>query len=121
MMAYPLCVSVEIRYVSENTQTMTHMSMRPVACALLLASAHALHTNHPRADLSRRSMLPALVAPAGAVVVGLRPATAATELKFTEDPATGLSWADSKVGTGAPLQKGQQVAIDYVMSTTGAR
>ena len=108
-----------IRYVSENTQTMT--SMRPVACALLLASAHALHTNHPRADLSRRSMLPALVAPAGAVVVGLRPATAATELKFTEDPATGLSWADSKVGTGAPLQKGQQVAIDYVMSTTGAR
>lgn len=95
---------------------------RRMACAMLLASsAHALHVSHHRADLSRRSVLPALVAAPASAVVGLRPATAATELKFTEDSATGLSWADSKVGTGAPLQKGQTVAIDYVMSTTGAR
>ena len=35
--------------------------------------------------------------------------------------STGLQWADAKIGTGSAFQMGNRVAIDYVMSTTGAR
>ena len=35
--------------------------------------------------------------------------------------ASGIQWADSKLGTGATKSVGEQTAIDYVMSTTGAR
>lgn len=35
--------------------------------------------------------------------------------------ASGLQWADARVGTGKPLETGTTATIDYVMSTTGAR
>ena len=35
--------------------------------------------------------------------------------------STGLKWADAKIGSGPAFVNGQRVAIDYVMSTTGAR
>ena len=37
------------------------------------------------------------------------------------EPTTGFQWADVKPGSGSPLKKGSPAAIDYVMSTTGAR
>jgi FKBP-type peptidyl-prolyl cis-trans isomerase FkpA len=43
------------------------------------------------------------------------------DLQFTTAPS-GLQYADAKVGTGQLLTtKGTPIAIDYVMSTTGAR
>jgi len=44
----------------------------------------------------------------------------APDLQFST-AASGLQWADAKVGSGQPLKPGSPVAIDYVMSTTGAR
>ena len=53
----------------------------------------------------------------------LRPSPApAAELNFVEDAGPeGYQYADVKLGSGAPPVAGQRVAIDYVMSTTGAR
>ena len=49
-----------------------------------------------------------------------RPGFATGDMQFnTAD--SGLQWADAKVGTGTPLREGSKVAIDYIMSTTGAR
>lgn len=45
---------------------------------------------------------------------------AATDLKF-ETAASGLQWADAKIGTGQALSKGSSATIDFVLSTTGAR
>ena len=45
---------------------------------------------------------------------------AGDDLKFVTAPS-GLQWADAKVGTGVTPSKGSAVAVDYVMSTTGAR
>eukprot|EP00629_Pelagomonadales_sp_RCC1024_P012788 CAMPEP_0119276244 /NCGR_PEP_ID=MMETSP1329-20130426/15098_1 /TAXON_ID=114041 /ORGANISM="Genus nov. species nov., Strain RCC1024" /LENGTH=187 /DNA_ID=CAMNT_0007276671 /DNA_START=160 /DNA_END=720 /DNA_ORIENTATION=+ len=57
----------------------------------------------------------------GAALVALGPARApAADLSFST-ASNGLEWADAVVGTGAPYSKGQRCAIDYVMSTTGAR
>jgi FKBP-type peptidyl-prolyl cis-trans isomerase FkpA len=68
--------------------------------------------------LSRRALLlvpmmtpPLLTPPASAAAPALEFSTA----------GSGLQWADAKVGTGQPLTSGQRVAIDYVMSTSGAR
>uniref|UniRef100_A0A7S2I6Z6 peptidylprolyl isomerase n=1 Tax=Helicotheca tamesis TaxID=374047 RepID=A0A7S2I6Z6_9STRA len=44
----------------------------------------------------------------------------ASSLEFST-ASSGLQWADAKVGSGSPPQPGQPTAIDYVMSTTGAR
>ncbi len=49
-----------------------------------------------------------------------KPASAAQAPTEYSTAASGLQWADAKLGTGEPIQKGS-VAIDYVMSTTGAR
>lgn len=70
------------------------------------------------ASLSRRAVLPLLTS-----AVTLRPSQAladAPSLEFSTS-SSGLQWADAKLGTGSPFQNGQRVAIDYVMSTTGAR
>mmetsp|Transcript_34025 Transcript_34025/g.109942 ORF Transcript_34025/g.109942 Transcript_34025/m.109942 type:complete len:209 (+) Transcript_34025:40-666(+) len=56
----------------------------------------------------------------GAGLLSAPPPAAAAELTF-QTAASGLQWADAKVGTGAPLSAGMRVNIDYVMSTTGAR
>ena len=52
----------------------------------------------------------------------LRPSsTPAAELIFKDAGPEGFQYADSKLGSGSPPVAGQRVAIDYVMSTTGAR
>ena len=52
----------------------------------------------------------------------LRPSPApAAELVFKDAGPEGFQYADSKLGSGSPPVAGQRVAIDYVMSTTGAR
>eukprot|EP00525_Craspedostauros_australis_P010197 CAMPEP_0198125614 /NCGR_PEP_ID=MMETSP1442-20131203/42970_1 /TAXON_ID= /ORGANISM="Craspedostauros australis, Strain CCMP3328" /LENGTH=277 /DNA_ID=CAMNT_0043785241 /DNA_START=80 /DNA_END=913 /DNA_ORIENTATION=- len=47
-------------------------------------------------------------------------ASGAGDLKFVQSPS-GLEWADAKVGSGAVKQTGEIAAVDYVMSTSGAR
>ena len=74
----------------------------------------------PPLALSRRAAL--LLAP---VVLPHRPSPAAAAapppaLDF-KTAGSGLQYADAKVGSGQPFQSGQRVAIDYVMSTSGAR
>ncbi|KAL1526930.1 hypothetical protein AB1Y20_015621 [Prymnesium parvum] len=69
--------------------------------------------------LTRRTALllpgtPALLAPL------LAHAATAPALTFSSAPS-GLQWADVKLGSGVPPAPGARVAIDYVMSTTGAR
>ena len=52
----------------------------------------------------------------------LRPSsTPAAELIFKDAGPEGFQYADVKVGSGSAPAPGQRVAIDYVMSTTGAR
>ena len=47
--------------------------------------------------------------------------TPVPDLKFSSSPS-GLQYADVKLGSGQPIiEKGSLVAVDYVMSTTGAR
>ena len=45
----------------------------------------------------------------------------AADLNFITAGPPGFQFADAKVGTGVPAKKGQAIAIDYVMSTSGAR
>ena len=45
----------------------------------------------------------------------------AVELNFVTAGPPGFQFADVKLGSGAAPTTGQRVAIDYVMSTTGAR
>jgi hypothetical protein len=101
--------------------------MRKVILAWL--SSFVIATNGfemPKLDqMSRRSVL---LSPASAIVsvwgglVAVSPANAATDLQFTT-AKSGLQWADARVGSsGSPAPtKGATVAVDYVMSTTGAR
>lgn len=49
-----------------------------------------------------------------------RRAASAADLVFQNGPP-GFQFADAKLGTGAALKPGSAVAIDYVMSTSGAR
>ena len=44
----------------------------------------------------------------------------AADLQF-RTAVSGLQWADAKVGSGSPKQLGDLTAVDYVLSTTGAR
>ena len=67
-------------------------------------------------QLSRRAALPAILA-AAAVPQLAR----AAELEFVTAGPKGFQYAESKIGSGSPPVAGQRVAIDYVMSTTGAR
>ena len=50
----------------------------------------------------------------------ISPAQAA-ELTFTKAGPAGFEFADAKLGKGKAPVNGQKVAIDYVMSTSGAR
>lgn len=71
------------------------------------------------ATLSRRAVLHSV--PICAYAVGAPRAHAASPSLEFLTASSGLQWADAKVGSGPAFQKGQRVAIDYVMSTTGAR
>ena len=72
----------------------------------------------PAAIVSRRAAT--LLAAAVSSSIRTLPA-AAVPLDFLTVGPPGFQIADVKIGTGSPFIKGQQVAIDYVMSTTGAR
>ena len=69
--------------------------------------------------VGRRLATALLVTP---VVHRLRPSPSfAAELTFQTVGPQGFQIADVKLGTGSAPVAGQTVAIDYVMSTTGAR
>lgn len=86
--------------------------------ASTLLAAAALQERPP--TLTRRSVLALAAAPIPLAAAAPHAAFAAAELVF-KTASSGVQWADAKVGTGQAFQKGQPVAIDYVMSTTGAR
>lgn len=79
-----------------------------------------LERSFPGAMTDRRSLIGAVVAftvaPTSVPLAGI----AAPTLEFKTAP-TGLQWADAKVGSGTAKQVGDVVAVDYVLSTTGAR
>ena len=77
---------------------------------LLVATAAALK------PLQRRAALSGLTSAALTQTLPAR----ADELSFSK-ARNGLEYADAKVGSGSPFRTGQRVAVDYVMSTTGAR
>ena len=71
---------------------------------------------------SRRSLFrKVMTSAAGSAAVLLAQSSLAADLPPFQTSSTGLQWADAKVGSGAPFTKGQQVAVDYTMQTTGAR
>ena len=72
----------------------------------------------------RRTILQkSFLAVTGALVAtpSLPSASCAADLSFQTSASTGLQWADAKVGSGSAKKAGEAVAIDYVLSTTGAR
>ena len=72
-------------------------------------------------DWTRRSLaVPLLAASITNVLPAAKPAFA-LDLNFQNAGPEGFSFADVKVGSGSAPVAGQKVAIDYVMSTTGAR
>ena len=89
--------------------------------------ASALEIKVPRCSpvITRRSALvlaPLSIPP----ILSLFPTPALSAPSSTPDlqfstARSGLQWADAKVGSGQTLKPGSPVAIDYVMSTTGAR
>eukprot|EP00747_Dinoflagellata_sp_TGD_P028500 gnl/TRDRNA2_/TRDRNA2_133307_c0_seq3.p1 gnl/TRDRNA2_/TRDRNA2_133307_c0~~gnl/TRDRNA2_/TRDRNA2_133307_c0_seq3.p1 ORF type:complete len:264 (+),score=19.99 gnl/TRDRNA2_/TRDRNA2_133307_c0_seq3:202-993(+) len=73
--------------------------------------------------VSRRSMLTCSICMTGFFLVdGSCKArnNPVDNLEFSTAPS-GLQWADAKTGSGSPAEAGNKVAIDFVMSTTGAR
>jgi hypothetical protein len=121
---------------------MTTFSVFIVLLALegTVRSAFALQPNTPPSPptntYSRRSWLCETVLPSSAtsaialgtfwntlLITGatVSPAGAAGDNLVFSKSASGIEWADSKVGTGPTKAMGQPAAIDYVMSTTGAR
>ena len=78
---------------------------------------------HEAPDLGRRPFL-ATALPVSAALLLLpinhAQAAAAADLQF-RTAASGLQWADAKVGSGSPKKFGEVTAVDYVLSTTGAR
>jgi len=70
-------------------------------------------------SLSRRAVT--LLAAAGTATLNTERISAADPLTFRSSGPPGFQFADVKMGSGTPPAAGQRVAIDYVMSTTGAR
>jgi peptidylprolyl isomerase len=79
----------------------------------------------PSSVITRRSTLvlaPLSIPP----ILSLFPNPAFSASRSTPDlqfstSRSGLQWADARIGNGQTLKPGSPVAIDYVMSTTGAR
>lgn len=105
------------------------MTLRVPSCLRLaffylgLISTTTTGLSQPR--ITRRSALllgPAaiVIATTTAIPAAANAAGTAPDLQF-QTSASGMQWADAKVGTGAPLKLGTTATIDYVMSTTGAR
>ena len=76
-----------------------------------------------RSILSRAVVVTSLVVPGGLLTSTSFPVdnvAHAAELTFSTS-ASGIQWADAKLGNGTPKQLGDVTAVDYVLSTTGAR
>lgn len=95
----------------------TTMTIRSLIILLAIASASSLQ-QHPN---SRRTFLGSAAAIAASLPVVANAAAEPPALNFRTDTASGIQWADAKVGSGAEAQAGSTVSIDYVLSTTGAR
>ncbi|KAG7359802.1 FKBP-type peptidyl-prolyl cis-trans isomerase [Nitzschia inconspicua] len=92
-----------------------------LALTLMTATCHGLS----QGQISRRKVFvtgtSGVVSSVSAIVVSIDSAYAAgPDLSFRTS-ASGIQWADAKVGSGNPLQPGGTATIDYAMSTTGAR
>jgi len=73
--------------------------------------------------ISRRSVL---ITPATAIITTIAlptPSFAAISngLTLTTAPTSGLKYAEAKIGTGQPLQRGSIASIDYSMASTAGR
>mmetsp|Transcript_53795 Transcript_53795/g.123388 ORF Transcript_53795/g.123388 Transcript_53795/m.123388 type:complete len:208 (+) Transcript_53795:47-670(+) len=89
-----------------------------VSIVILTAASSAWSTNQSGDGVSRRTALLSGISGAAALLQ-VSPAVGA-DLSFSTS-STGLQWADAKVGSGEAPKEGSSVAIDYSMSTTGAR
>ena len=85
--------------------------MRATWCglALLVAATRALK------PVPRRAFV------GGATAASVASAASAARALDFQTSASGIEWADAKVGSGQPYKSGQRCAVDYVMSTSGAR
>ena len=100
-----------------------------LALETLFPIASALQPNVSPPEITRRSWVlqtaqvsvatavPFIIG--GGLTAGV-PAASADDLVYSTS-ASGIQWADSKVGSGPSKAIGEITAIDYVMSTTGAR
>ena len=71
-------------------------------------------------DMGRRSFVTGLASVVTASLVLLPGQAAHADLQFSTS-ASGIQWADAKLGSGSPKVVGDVTAVDYVLSTTGAR
>jgi FKBP-type peptidyl-prolyl cis-trans isomerase len=92
------------------------MSLRPLLLLLLLPCTLALQQTRRAFFDSAAAAVVALGSTQAASAASTAPA-----LTFSTAATSGIEWADAKVGTGPETKPGSIVAIDYVMSTTGAR
>ena len=90
----------------------------------VIGSCHSLSHQEPTHTRREALVQATSICAAGMVTVGAnsveKASAAGADLNF-QTTSSGIQWADAKVGTGNPLQKGGTATIDYVMSTTGAR
>lgn len=106
---------------AESVATMTTSTLLLLTLTLCTLAA-ALQIRPPQIITRRSTLLVPLSVPP--LLLSAPPSTAATpvapDLEFSTAPS-GLQWADAKIGSGQALKLGSTAAIDYVMSTTGAR
>ena len=94
--------------------------------ALLLGVSQALQPSPPvcAAEFSSRRAFLTASSTVTAAAFSHPESTAAADsspsLQFSTTPS-GLQWANAKIGSGATKSKGDLVAVDYAMATTGAR
>ena len=84
---------------------------------VLVCTCHGLQT---RTVLDRRSFLATVPSVALLLPTSSNAQAAGADLQFST-AASGIQWADAKVGSGSAKQVGEVTAVDYVLSTTGAR
>mmetsp|Transcript_29172 Transcript_29172/g.48220 ORF Transcript_29172/g.48220 Transcript_29172/m.48220 type:complete len:216 (-) Transcript_29172:168-815(-) len=100
------------------------MILRCILFVLLLPASLALQQQQQNRRAFFQSSSAAAAATLAVVVAQQQPAFAAAtppELNFVTAKSSGIQWADAKVGSGPETKVGSPVAIDYVLSTTGAR
>jgi len=90
------------------------ISSIPTLVLFLIGAISALQTPN---GISRRSLL---LTPAAIPLLSCPLQAEGADLQYFT-AKSGLQWADAKVGTGALKKKGDVVAVDYTLSTTGAR